>query len=684
LGNAYVTGNTSSSNFPTTPGAFQTTLGGPSDAFVSKLNAAGSALVYSTYLGGSGGEGRDVHGIAVDVSGNAYVTGDTESSDFPTTAGAFQTSLGGVQDAFVSKLNAAGTALVYSTYLGGSNEDGASFNMAVNSFGDVYIAGYSLSSDFPTTPGAFQTACAEGGGAFVSKVNAGGSGLLYSTYLCGGLGSAIAVNASGNAYVTGITFSSGFPTTPSAFQTTFGGNADGFVTKLNGVGSGLLYSTYLGGSDFDQGTGIALDASGNAYVTGDTESSNFPTTAGGFQTTYRGSGDFFVSKVNASGSALAYSSYLGGSGGEGGAGSRITLDSSGNVYISGGTGSSDFPATPSAFRTTFAGGVDTFVGKISPADAPGIALAPGSLTFGPQPVDTTSAPETFALLDAGSLPLSISSIVASSDFAQTNNCGSAVQPGAPCRLSVTFRPSTTGTRSGAITITDDAQGSPHKLLLTGTGTSGSGPVVSLKPASLPFLLLRTAGTTSPAQTVKLTNVGSPELNITGITLTGPDPQDFAQSNNCPPTVASGASCLITVTFTPTAQGVRAVSILITDSAPGSPQTVPLSGRATFFEWSPRSLNMGSQKVGTSSAARTVTLTNVGTSPITLFSIGIGGVNPGDFSETNTCGGSLKAGASCTIEVTFTPTAVGGRIGRVAIHDNAFGGTHWVGLLGKGT
>ena len=192
------------------------------------------------------------------------------------------------------------------------------------------------------------------------------------------------------------------------------------------------------------------------------------------------------------------------------------------------------------------------------------------------------------------------------------------------------------------------------------------------------------GTTSLPHTVKLTNTSGGELAITGITLTGPDPGDFAQSNNCPPTVASGASCLITVTFTPTAQGVRTASVSITDSAAGSPQTVPLTGRGTFFEWSPRSVNMGDQKVGTSSAGVTVTLSNAGTAPITLYSIEMAGVNPGDFSQTNNCGSSLKAGASCTMQVTFTPTAVGARLGHVAIRDSAFGGTHWVGLLGKGT
>jgi hypothetical protein len=187
-----------------------------------------------------------------------------------------------------------------------------------------------------------------------------------------------------------------------------------------------------------------------------------------------------------------------------------------------------------------------------------------------------------------------------------------------------------------------------------------------------------------AHTVKLTNAGNGQLNITGITMTGLEGWDFAQSNNCPPSVASGASCLITVTFTPTAQGVRAASISITDNAPGSPQAVPLTGRGTFLKWSPREMNLGNQPVGTSSPAHAITLTNAGTAPITLFSVQIGGVNPGDFTQTSNCGSSLNPGASCTIRVTFTPTAVGSRLGHVAIRDSAFGGTHVVGLIGKGT
>jgi hypothetical protein len=214
-------------------------------------------------------------------------------------------------------------------------------------------------------------------------------------------------------------------------------------------------------------------------------------------------------------------------------------------------------------------------------------------------------------------------------------------------------------------------------------TIPNGPVLALKPSTLSFLVLRTVGTTSLPQTAKLTNAGSGQLNFNSISVTGPDAGDFAESNNCPATMAAAASCLITVTFRPTTQGVRTASVSIADNAPGSPQTVPLTGRGTFLKWSPRQMDLGDQKVGTSSAAQTVTLANAGSTPITPFSIGIGGFNAGDFTQTNTCGSSLKAGASCTIEVTFTPTGVGGRIGHVAIRDSAFGGTHWVGLLGKG-
>jgi hypothetical protein len=305
-GNAYVTGTTTSFGFPATPGAFQTTCDGNGCAFVSKVNAAGSALAYSTYLGGSTFARPPTagNGIAVDAMGNAYITGQTYSSNFPTTPGAFQTGLGGLsaENAFVSKLNAAGSALVYSTYLGGSSDDHGS-GVAVDASGSAYVAGFTDSINFPTTPGAFQTVLRGQGNAFVTKLSAIGSDLVYSTYLGGSVydcewSCGIAVDASGNAYVTGGTNSSDFPTTPDAFQTTYGGGGDVFVTKLNAFGSALLYSTFLGGGNSDAGYGIALDASGNAYATGETQSSNFPTTPGALQTTLGFEGDAFVSKLS--------------------------------------------------------------------------------------------------------------------------------------------------------------------------------------------------------------------------------------------------------------------------------------------------------------------------------------------------------------------------------------------------
>jgi len=660
-GNAYIAGLTLSADFPTTLGAFQTTFaGGYYDAFVSKLNATGSALVYSTYLGGNNQD--EGLGIAIDASGNAYVTGVTDSSNFPITSGAFQTSNGGQYDTFITKLNESGSALLYSTYLGGSNDDWVA-GIAIDGSGNAYVTGWTSSPDFPTTPGAFQTSPPGAQNAFVTKLNAVGSAPVYSTYLGGvgpsGGGSGIAVDASGNAYVIGHAETSDFPTTPGAFQTTYGGERDAFVSKLDAVGSALIYSTYLGGSNLDFGSGIAVDASGSAYVTGATYSSNFPTTPGAFQTTHRGHEDAFVSKLNAAGSALLYSTYLGGGGGASGIG--IAVDTSGNAYLTGAAGAG-FPTTPGAFQTTFGGGTscsgspcsDAFVGKLN---ATGSALLYSTYLGG-----------------SGSDYGNAIAIDASHNAYVTGNAGCTIS-GDMC-AGANFP-----TTPGAFQTTF---GGGNSDAFVAKMTFPNGPVVALKPSTLPFLVLLTVGTTSLPNTVKLTNVGSGQLNINAIIVTGPELGDFAQSNNCLPSVASGASCLITVTFTPTAQGVRTASVSITDNAIGSPQTVPLSGRATFFQWSPRYMNMGDQKVGTSSAARTVTLSNVGSAPIALFSIQIGGVNAGDFSQTNSCGSSLKAGASCTIQVTFTPTAVGSRLGHVAIRDSAFGGTHWVGLLGKGT
>jgi hypothetical protein len=401
-GNAYVTGCTNSVDFPKTPGAFQPQPGSPvppsqgstgpvcPDAFVTKLNPQGMAVIYSTYLGGL--ESDQGFGIAVDADGNAYVTGATLSPNFPTTLGAFQMARAGstFYDAFVTKLDPTGSALVYSTYLGGTDDDVAS-RIAVDAAGNAYVTGYTFSIDFPTTAGAFQRQLGSASPSvpilqarrdvFVTKLNPTGSALVYSTYLGGSQedsSSGIAVDAAGNAYLTGVTAcadtsrppyncENNFPTTAGAFQLAFGGATDAFVTKLNPTGSALVYSTYLGGVAFDWGFGIAVDAEGSAYVTGSTYI-DFPTTPGAFQPVLpdRNAAAAFVTKLDPTGSALVYSTYLGGSRGNGDSGRGIAVDAAGNAYVMGTTSSATFPTTPDAFQPTLGGANDIFVTKLNP------------------------------------------------------------------------------------------------------------------------------------------------------------------------------------------------------------------------------------------------------------------------------------------------------------------------------
>src|SRR2546428_175288 len=303
VGNAYVTGFAGSSDFPTTAGAFQTAFGGgEADALVTKLNPTGAALVFTTHLRGGGGDDEGF-GMAVDATGNAYVTGQTLSTNFPTTAGTVQPGFAGTIDAFMTKLNPTGSGLVYSTYLGGDSDDLGN-GIAVDATGNAYVTGLTFSTNFPTTPGAFQTTPKFASDAFVVKLNAAGTALVYSTFLGGDgfdQGHGIAVDAEGNAYATGGTSSTNFPTTTGAFRTTFGGRSDAFVTKLNGDGSALVYSTYLGGFSSDRGNAIAVDAAGNAYVAVLTFSTNFPTTPGAVRETFGGIFDAFMVKLNPAG-----------------------------------------------------------------------------------------------------------------------------------------------------------------------------------------------------------------------------------------------------------------------------------------------------------------------------------------------------------------------------------------------
>ncbi len=403
-GNAYVTGQTKSSDFPTTSGAFDRSFNVGTcprcgidqyDAFVAKLNPAGSGLVYSTFLGGI--DIDDGLGIAVDGAGNAYATGQTTSSNFPTTAGAFDTSSNGGYDGFVTKLNAAGSALVYSTYLGGSDNE-LPENVALDATGNAYVGGSTRSAGFPTTPGAFDTS--HNGGAFdelfdifVTKLNVGGSALVYSTFLGGSksdFGNDLTIDGAGNAYITGATLSPEFPTTPGTFDTVFDSDSEGFVTKLNATGSALVYSTFLGEAG---ASAIALDANNNAWLSGGTSSPNAATTPDAFDTQFNGVSDAYIAKLNQAGSALLYATFLGGTASENG--NDIALSIGGNVYVTGHTYSADFPTTPGAFDVVFNGdpGIfwgDGFVIKLGTGSAPP-APALSSLTLSPASVVGGSA-----------------------------------------------------------------------------------------------------------------------------------------------------------------------------------------------------------------------------------------------------------------------------------------------------
>ncbi len=355
FGNAYVTGQTLSFDFPITPGAFQPFIDGSSSVFVSKLNPEGTFLEYSTFIGGSSAD--QGNGIAVDAFGNAYITGQTLSPNFPITPNAVQPFLVGNQDVFITKLSPDGSSLLYSTFLGGQGVD-TGFSIAVDSVGSAYVTGSTNSFDFPITPGALQPGL-NGNleDAFVAKLSPDGTALEYSTFLGGfGIDEAfgIAVDGSGDAYVTGMTTSFDFPTTPGAFQITPNGVISAFVSKINGNGTALLYSTFLTGGGDDEARGIAVDDFGQVYVTGSTTSFDFPVTPGAFQPFYHGgASDAFVTKLSPDGHYLVYSTFLGGEGTDSGNGIAVR---SGFAYVTGNTGSFNFPVTPDAIQPFPEGG----------------------------------------------------------------------------------------------------------------------------------------------------------------------------------------------------------------------------------------------------------------------------------------------------------------------------------------
>jgi hypothetical protein len=755
-GDAYVTGSTCSTDFPTA-NPFQTSFAGgcadvesnvfpdgayselyvdyAGDAFVAKLNPAGSALVYSTYLGGSNSD--QSRSVVVDSAGNAYVTGFTYSVDFPT-ANPFQpfcVACGtGGSNAFVAKLNPAGSALVYSTYLGGSRNDFGNA-IAVDTAGNADVTGSAYSTDFPAA-NPLQPNCPPcgvgGSNAFVAKLNPTGSALVYSTYLGAAYvgielytatGNGIGVDSAGDSYVTGTASWGGFPTA-NPLPSSFGGDCppngggDGFLAKLNPAGSALVYSTCLGGNLGSSGYGIAVNAAGDAYLTGSTYAPNFPTVnplelyTGGIQSA-------FVAKISTavsfSPASLTFSPQ---NVGTASAPQTVTVTNTGTTSFTvstvtiGGTNASDFATsadtctgatvTPNGTCAVSVTSTPSVLGNRSgsliftdnASDSPqtvsltGVATAPvagvsnPSLTFSNQSLGTTSGSQPIILTNTGNAALTITSIVTSANFGQTDNCGGSVAASDSCRIDVTFAPTAAGTLTGTLTITDNSNGvagSTQTVTLSGTGT---GPAMSL---SAPGLILGSQSLSMPsaAQAETVTNIGTANLTISTVTIGGTNASDFAKSaDTCTgATVTPNGTCTVSVTFTPSAVGSRSASLIFTDNAFNSPQTVTLSGTGlgAVVSLSSSSLTFSAQMSGTSSAAQTVTLTNTG-----YASLAISGITAsGDFSQTNTCGTTVSTGANCSISVTFKPTAGGNRAGTISISDNASGSPQSVALSGAG-
>jgi len=372
-GNIYVTGATGSNNFPTAS-AMQSIFQGSNDVFLTKLSPDGAQIIFSTFLGS---RGHDIaFGMALDAAGNIYLTGSTSSPDFPTLNAAQKVYAGGITgtggDVFVTKLNPAGSAILYSTFLGGTDDEIAR-SIAVDSAGSAYITGYTVSQDFPLV-NALQ---AEYGGgtrdAFVFKLNPAGNAVVYSTYLGAALieeGNGIAVDAQGQAHVTGFSTSPEFFPTHYNLQTTYaGGVRDAFVSKLNASGTAFIYSTYLGGTSFDEGNAVAIDSQGNAVWVGATQSTNFFRRVNAIQATHGGgTRDFFILKMDPEGDEVIFSTYFGGSLVD--EIPRVKLDSHDNIYLMGSTNSTNFP-TAAPFQATNRGGTrDLVIVKLTPTGFP--------------------------------------------------------------------------------------------------------------------------------------------------------------------------------------------------------------------------------------------------------------------------------------------------------------------------
>jgi hypothetical protein len=723
LGDAFVTGTTFSTTFPSTPGGFGAgnILG---VAFVTEVNPTGTALLYTTYLGGTGGDfgigiALDNSGNNANPGGNIYVTGGTFSTDFPTTAANAlkpgPNAGASMGTSFVSKINPTVSgigSLVYSSYLGGTDGTASDFGNAVAADvnGNAYVTGFTASSpgsglaNFPVTAAsAFQTTLGtSNGNAFLTRIDttkAGSASLAYSTYLGGSglnaissglgygeIGFGVAADSSENAYIVGQTTSTDFPTTnatayqPNTTPPVAVANGTVFVSRLDASTTktptaSLVYSTYLGGENIEFGTAIALKPnSAVAYVTGTTDSLQFPTFApaapGPYQTVGSTGGCAFISLLDTGQSkaaSLTYSTFLGGALT---VGFGIAADAAGNAYIGGGTNSSSYPVTLGAFQPAFAPGAqgEGFVSKLNPggngaADLVYSSFFGGSgVAGGPDSVDAIAID---SMNDAYLTGVTFSTSATFPVFPPATATTPAFQANLPA-----------GDLSAAFVA---------KLTLI--------PRVVVTPSPFDFGV-QPVGLTSNAQTFTLTNNTNAVITFSSVAVTGLVPAantDFVlATNTCSPSVAAGAQCTVSVTFTPSTGAAESATLAFTDSDVSSPQNVSLTGTgsttAPGVGFDHTSVPFGGQMLTTTSSAMNVKLTNTGAGPLTINSIAASG----DFAATSAGASAcpispatLAAGSNCIISVTFAPTVVGARMGTLTVTDNANGSPQSIPLSGSG-
>jgi hypothetical protein len=363
-GDVWITGSTDSDNFPTTPDAYNETNSGSDDIFAMKLDGEDGNILYSTYLGGSQYEVPRT--IEIDPEGNVWICGETMSSDFPTTTNAYNSTFGGLFDMFILKFSGANGSLLYSSYVGGSGLDSA-FSIAFDSRGDVWVAGTTESSDFPLSASPLYPVHNGSLDTFLIQLSKNGTTLLYSTFFGGtddDYGYEVLVDSSDDVWVSGSTYSTNFPTTPDAYKNTTSGDSDIYLLKLANDGSVLLYSTYFGGAGDDDAISLAFDNFGNIWGTGYTSSGIFPTTPNAYDSSYGGNFDCILFQFAKNGSALLYSTYLGGFDQE--IGRSISVDRNNAIWVSGDTSTDTFPTTPDAFNDSYSGVRDAFLLSLAP------------------------------------------------------------------------------------------------------------------------------------------------------------------------------------------------------------------------------------------------------------------------------------------------------------------------------